>query len=122
MIVEEPKDFKKEKKVVVPKDSKEKAIHYLLPEISEYSKVYQDISNLISRKFNELHCCTLDKINEEFMEIINSYNLDIGDREVIITNGTVLAGKRTGTLNIIYKTKPFFKKVSTSKPGTKIIG
>lgn len=110
--------------IVVPKNFKKVAINYLFPEISEYSKVYQDISSLISRKFNELHCCTLDKINEEFMEIINSYNLDIGDREVIIKDGTVLAGKCTRPLDIIYQSTPFLNKVSTRtrKPKNKIIG
>lgn len=110
--------------IVVPKNFKKAAINYLLTEISEYSKVYQDISSLISRKFNELHCRTLDRINEEFMEIINSHNLDIGDREVIITNGSVLAGKCTRPLDTIYQADPFLNKVSTRtrKPENTIIG
>lgn len=108
--------------IVVPKNFKKVAINYLFPEISEYSKVYQDISNLISKKFNELHCCTLDKINEEFMEIISSHNLDIDDREVILKNGTLLAGKRTNSLTVLYQTKPFVKTDSSKKLKTEIIG
>ena len=99
----------------VPEKIKERAIDYLLPGISNDSDVYHQISKLIDKKFDELHCCTLYYLNEDFMKIISSNHLDIGHREVIITNGSLLVGECTGPLYSIHKGNPFIKPKSGLK-------
>lgn len=99
----------------VPENIKERAIDYLLPGISNHSDVYHQISKLIDKKFDELHCCTLCYFNEDFMKIISSNHLDIGHREIIITNGSLLAGECTDSLSPIYTGDPFIKQKSKLK-------
>lgn len=96
----------------VPENIKERAIDYLLPGISNDSDVYHQISKLIDKEFDRLHCCVLYSLNKDFMKIISSNNLDIGQREVIITNGSLLAGTYTSSLSLIYKDDPFVKSKS----------
>lgn len=84
----------------------------MLPGISNHSDVYYQISKLIDKEFDRLHCCVLYFLNKDFMKIISSNNLDIGQREVIITNGSLLAGTYTSSLSLIYKDDPFVKSKS----------
>ena len=99
----------------VPENIKERAIDYLLPGISNDSDVYHQISKLIDKKFDELHCCALYYLNKDFMKIISSNHLDIGHKEVIITNGSLLVGECTSALHLMYKGYPFIKSKSKQR-------
>ncbi len=77
--------------VIVPKEVKGSVISFLFPGLEQSEAAFSEISSFIDSKFKRLHTCVLYRLNEDFMRILSKYDLSVGDKEVIINDGTVLA-------------------------------
>lgn len=79
--------------MTVPTKLKRTAINFLFPKIDESSAEYRQISKFIDSEFAEIRACVMFKFNTDFMELVCKLGLDseVERKEVIITNGSVLA-------------------------------
>ena len=79
---------------IVPITAKKEAFHFLFPAISTNSEKFEIFSNFVEMEFKKFHCCVLYYLNAELMELLKQLKLEIDAKEVIITNGTVLASPK----------------------------
>lgn len=75
----------------VPDTKVETAISFLFPNLCNNTKAYQAISEFINKEFDELQATVLYYRNSSFVDLISSFGLDVGTKEVIITPKYVLA-------------------------------
>ena len=67
------------------------AMQFLFPSLETYSEAYRDIRAFILEEFENLQTAVLYFRNKSFVDLITSYGLNIGTKEVIITPKSVLA-------------------------------
>lgn len=96
---------------MVPVKAKMEAINFLFPNLGKFTKAYKEICQYIEEQVTQIRCSVLYALNPDFKKIASKYNLDLGVKEVIISNGCVLASENYhNPLRVICHTKPFSKQ------------
>lgn len=67
------------------------AINYLFPELHPNSHLYRKIEKLIRQEFQRIGTCVLWYRNKAFMNLLDSTNLSIDNKEVIVTRKAIKA-------------------------------
>lgn len=76
---------------MLKKEQIQAAIQFLFPELEEDSKSYEKIATFIRKEYKRLGTSVLYYLNTEFMSLIHSLGLSIGNKEVILTAKAVRA-------------------------------
>lgn len=80
------------------------AINFLFPELSVHSEAHQEIRNFIRKQYEEIGACVMYYLNRDFMDLISSFSLSIGTKEVIVTEKSVRATEHYhNNLSIIFE-------------------
>lgn len=69
------------------------AINFLFPGLSVHSEAHQEIRKFIREQCKEKGACVMYYLNKDFVDLISSFSLSIGTKEVIVTDKTVRATK-----------------------------